>query len=167
MKPVDDVWKDISSLPSLNYPTTNHRFQDFLAPATAGPGGGGSGATLNRPSPPSPPLATTMLSLSTSSNSGHDHNSTHNNSPTGATSPLANQESPPEYSEKFKRLMKNRESASRSRARKQARGDELEKEVLRLTKENAKLKRLQKELCSASSQPSKKPKLHRTRSAPF
>ncbi|KAL4579005.1 hypothetical protein LXL04_015140 [Taraxacum kok-saghyz] len=173
MKPMDDVWKDISSLPSLHHPTATHHFQDFFAPAAARPGGsGGTGPTLHHPSPPSPspppPPPTTMLSLSTSGNSGHDQEPTPNNSSTGATSPVSNQRSPPEYSDKFKRLMKNRESAARSRARKQVRADELEQEVLRLTKENANLKRLQKEFCSASTaQFPKKPKLHRTRSAPF
>ncbi|KVI07752.1 hypothetical protein Ccrd_013891 [Cynara cardunculus var. scolymus] len=51
-----------------------------------------------------------------------------------------------------------------------ARANELEHEVLRLTKENAKLKRLQKEFCSASTctaQFPKKPMLHRSKSAPF
>ncbi|XP_023737470.1 bZIP transcription factor 27 isoform X2 [Lactuca sativa] len=170
MKPMDDVWKDISSLPSLHHPTTTHHLQDFFTPAAATAGGGRSGATLHHPSPPEPPPPpppTTMLSLSTSGNSAHDQEQIHNNPSTGATSHVANQRSPPEYSDKFKRLMKNRESAGRSRARKQARADELEHEVLRLKTENAKLKRLQKELCSASSQFPKKPKLQRTRSAPF
>ncbi|KAI3776501.1 hypothetical protein L1987_46286 [Smallanthus sonchifolius] len=154
MKPMDhDLWKDIITLPSLHHPTTTHHFQDFFAP--------GGGATLHHPPPP--PL-TTMLSLSTSGSSGHDQE--------GATSPhvvKVKQTSPPhQYTEKFKRLMKNRESAARSRARKQARADELEHEVLRLKKENAKLKRLQKELCSASTaQIPKKPRLPRSKSAPL
>lgn len=172
MKPMDDVWKEISSLPSLHHPTTTHHFQDFFAPA-ARPGGGAGGATvttlIHPPSPPPPP--TTMLSLSTSGNSGADQEPPHtNNSTTGATSLLVvkRQKSPSVYTEKFKRLMKNRESAARSRARKQARADELEHEVLRLTKENAKLKRLQNELCSASTaQFPKMPMLRRSKSAPF
>ncbi|KAI3725505.1 hypothetical protein L1987_65295 [Smallanthus sonchifolius] len=77
-----------------------------------------------RSHPPPPPL-TTMLSLSTSgSSSGHDQEPPHTG--TGATSPhvvKVKQTSPPQYTEKFKRLMKNRESAARSRARKQARAD--------------------------------------------
>ncbi|KAI3745791.1 hypothetical protein L6452_08200 [Arctium lappa] len=174
MKPMDDVWKEISSLPSLHHPTTTHHFQDFFAPAARPGGGGGGGATGTTMihHPPSPP-PTTMLSLSTSGNSGADQEPPHtNNSTTGATSTLVvkRQKSPSEYTEKFKRLMKNRESAARSRARKQARADELEHEVLRLTKENAKLKRLQKELCSSSASTAqfpKKPMLHRSKSAPF
>ncbi|KAJ9542171.1 hypothetical protein OSB04_028677 [Centaurea solstitialis] len=148
MKPMDDVWKEISSLPSLHHPTTTHHFQDFFAPA-ARPA---TGTTTIHHHPPSSPPPTTMLSLSTSGNSGPDQEPQQlhrNNSTTGATSSLVvvkRQKSPSEYSEKFKRLMKNRESAARSRARKQARADELEHEVLRLRKENAKLKRLQKEV---------------------
>ncbi|KAK4744384.1 hypothetical protein SAY87_010696 [Trapa incisa] len=42
--------------------------------------------------------------------------------------------------QKRRRLMKNRESAARSRARKQAYTDELESEVIQLQKENAKLR---------------------------
>ncbi|KAJ0781683.1 putative transcription factor bZIP family [Helianthus annuus] len=142
---MDDVWKDISSLPSLHHPTTTHHFQDFLAPPAPRPGGG---ATFHHP--PAPPVhepLTTMLSLSTSGNSEHDQDPPHNTtSIIVVTSPHVQETSPPEYTEKFKRLMKNRESAARSRARKQARADELEEEVLRLTKENAKLRRLQKEV---------------------
>lgn len=119
---MDDVWKDISSLPLLHHPitTTHHDFQDFLAP----PGGG---ATIHHPCPLTrPPLAsplTTMLSLSTScGNSGHVQDPPHTNSRTGGFSSLVvkvKQTSTPEYTEKFKRLMKNRASAARSRARKQ------------------------------------------------
>ncbi|XP_076940806.1 uncharacterized protein LOC143610119 [Bidens hawaiensis] len=163
MKPMDDVWEDISSLPSLHHPPTTHHFQDFFAPAAR--------PTIHHPSPPlSVPPLTTMLSLSTSGNSGHDQEPPHTNSIV-VTSPnviIVKQTSPPEYTEKFKRLMKNRESAARSRARKQARADELEHEVLRLMKENAKLKRLHKELCSTSTvQVPKNPRLHRSKSAPL
>ncbi|PWA90417.1 basic-leucine zipper domain-containing protein [Artemisia annua] len=143
MEPMDDVWSKMSSLPSLHHPTTttHDHFQDFFPPA-ATPGGGD---TLHHPTPP----PTTMLSFSTSGNSSrHDQEPPHT---TGTTSSpvLAKQTSPVEYTEKFKRSMKNRESASRSRARKQARADELEQEVERLTKENAKLKRLHKEVVVA------------------
>ncbi|XP_072955070.1 ABSCISIC ACID-INSENSITIVE 5-like protein 2 isoform X2 [Typha angustifolia] len=68
-----------------------------------------------------------------------------------------------------KRMIKNRESAARSRARKQAYTNELENKVSRLEEENEKLKKqkeLDKLLCSA---PPQEPKyqLRRTSSAPF
>ncbi|KAK1441032.1 hypothetical protein QVD17_06868 [Tagetes erecta] len=182
MKPMDDVWKHINNLPSLHHTITtthHHHFQDFLAPATTPSGR----AIIHLPSPPPRPLApplTTMLSLSTSGNSEDDqdqdldHDPPHIKSTTRSISShvvKVRQTSTPEYTEKFKRLMKNRESASRSRARKQARADELEHEVSRLTKENAKLKRLHKEflqLCSASTtHVPKKPRLLRSKSAPL
>ncbi|KAI7741165.1 hypothetical protein M8C21_018483, partial [Ambrosia artemisiifolia] len=166
-------WASNISLPSLHHPTTTHHFQDFFAPAPR-PGGA---ATLHHhhPPPPPPPPAvpphTTLLRLSTSGNSEHDQDPPHTNSTIVVTSHHVvnvNETSPPEYTEKFKRLMKNRESAARSRARKQARADELEQEVLRLTKENTRLKRLQKEFCSTSTaQVPKKPRLHRSNSTPL
>ncbi|GJR30995.1 retrotransposon protein, putative, ty1-copia subclass [Tanacetum coccineum] len=134
---MDDVWSNMNSLPSLDHhPTRTHdHFQDFFAPSAATPGAGRA-----TPRPP-----TTMLSLSTSCF-------------------VRQRSSPVEYSDKFKRLMKNRASAARSRARKQARADELEQEIVRLTKENAKLKRLHEELSSPSTvQVPKKPMLHRTK----
>nr|GEX79794.1 UBN2 domain-containing protein [Tanacetum cinerariifolium] len=156
---MDDVWSNINSLPSLDHhPTRTHdHFQDFFAPSAATAGG-------VRATPP----PTTMLSLSTSGNSsGHDQEPAAPHAPKGATSSLVfvkQSSSPVEYSDKFKRLMKNRASAARSRARKQARADELEQEIVRLTKENAKLKRLHEELSSPSTvQVPKKPMLHRTK----
>ncbi|KAK9154447.1 hypothetical protein Sjap_001927 [Stephania japonica] len=68
-----------------------------------------------------------------------------------------------------KRMIKNRESAARSRARKQAYTNELENKVSRLEEENEKLKR-QKELENAlPSLPPAEPKcqLRRTSSAPL
>ncbi|KAK8642341.1 hypothetical protein V6N13_011688 [Hibiscus sabdariffa] len=78
----------------------------------------------------------------------------------------------PESNEKsedrrHKRMMKNRESAARSRARKQAYTTELELEVAHLLEENAKLRRQQEKLLSASDQPPKKNTLTRTLTAPF
>ncbi|KAK9124868.1 hypothetical protein Scep_013714 [Stephania cephalantha] len=70
---------------------------------------------------------------------------------------------------RHKRMIKNRESAARSRARKQAYTNELENKVSRLEEENEKLKR-QKELEKAlPSLPPAEPKyqLRRTSSAPF
>ncbi|KAI3750764.1 hypothetical protein L2E82_21566 [Cichorium intybus] len=154
MKPMDDVWNDISGLPS---PTTSH-FQNFFSPALRPPGT----ATHFLPPPPSTP---TMLTLLTSTNSTlEDPNKRPKpNPPPKIFKPVTT--SPPEYTEKFRRLMKNRESAARSRARKQARADVLEQEVMRLAKENAKLKRQQKEV--SLSQLPKESRLHRTKSAPF
>ncbi|GJX90227.1 FD-like protein [Tanacetum coccineum] len=112
---MDDVWSNMNSLPSLDHhPTRTHdHFQDFFAPSAATPGAGRA-----TPRPP-----TTMLSLSTSGNSsGHDQEPPH--ATKGATSSLVfvkQSSSPVEYSDKFKRLMKNRASAARSRARKQIR----------------------------------------------
>ncbi|KAJ7944128.1 ABSCISIC ACID-INSENSITIVE 5-like protein 2 [Quillaja saponaria] len=67
-----------------------------------------------------------------------------------------------------KRVIKNRESAARSRARKQAYTNELELEVAHLLEENARLKRQQEQLClAASAQQTKKHSLNRTSTAPF
>ncbi|KAJ4702175.1 ABSCISIC ACID-INSENSITIVE 5-like protein 5 [Melia azedarach] len=80
---------------------------------------------------------------------------------------------------RHKRLIKNRESAARSRARKQesfspfflllnsAYTTELELEVSQLMEENAKLRKQQKQLLAASTQIPKKHSLHRTLTAPF
>lgn len=68
---------------------------------------------------------------------------------------------------RHKRMMKNRESAARSRARKQAYTTELEQEVAHLEQENAKLRRQLEQLLAASGQQTKKPSLYRTSTAPF
>ncbi|CAL9763283.1 unnamed protein product [Musa acuminata subsp. burmannicoides] len=69
---------------------------------------------------------------------------------------------------RHKRLIKNRESAARSRARKQAYTNELENKISLLQEENERLKK-QKELESAihEPQPDTKYQLRRTRSVPF
>ncbi|KAK5831627.1 hypothetical protein PVK06_015425 [Gossypium arboreum] len=61
-----------------------------------------------------------------------------------------------------KRMMKNRESAARSRARKQ-----LELEVAHLQEENAKLRRQQEKILATRDQVPKKNTLSRTSTAPF
>ncbi|XP_042392912.1 protein FD-like [Zingiber officinale] len=70
-----------------------------------------------------------------------------------------------------KRMMKNRESAARSRARKQAYANELEKEVDHLAKENRRLKfkyeMLLKQTLAAGLPEVKKRKIQRTVSASF
>ncbi|THU66624.1 hypothetical protein C4D60_Mb05t16110 [Musa balbisiana] len=67
-----------------------------------------------------------------------------------------------------RRMIKNRESAARSRARKQAYTNELELEVSRLKEENAKLKKQYEELRSAmAAQQLKSNTLQRSSTAPF
>nr|XP_024924135.2 bZIP transcription factor 27-like [Ziziphus jujuba var. spinosa]XP_048332232.1 bZIP transcription factor 27-like [Ziziphus jujuba var. spinosa] len=69
---------------------------------------------------------------------------------------------------RHKRMIKNRESAARSRARKQAYTNELELEVAHLQEENARLRRQQAKLCLAGpAQLPKKHTLQRTSTAPF
>ncbi|XP_076898740.1 protein FD-like [Bidens hawaiensis] len=68
---------------------------------------------------------------------------------------------------RHKRMIKNRESAVRSRARKQAYTNELENEVERLKEENARLKRQQQLQVATASQMTKKRGLQRTSTAPF
>ncbi|CAI9763529.1 unnamed protein product [Fraxinus pennsylvanica] len=69
---------------------------------------------------------------------------------------------------RYKRMMKNRESAVRSRARKQAYTNELELEVANLLEENARLlKQQQQSYLAAVAQRPKKPTLRRTSTAPF
>ncbi|CAH1421621.1 unnamed protein product [Lactuca virosa] len=68
---------------------------------------------------------------------------------------------------RHKRMIKNRESAARSRARKQAYMNELENEVERLKEENAKLKRQQQLQVATAAQRTKKRGLQRTSTAPF
>nr|XP_043617505.1 bZIP transcription factor 27-like isoform X2 [Erigeron canadensis] len=165
MKPSDDVWKDITSLSS---PTTNH-FQNFFQPATLRQPPLSTSSTAAHFFPPPPPTTPTMLTLLTPT-LDEDPCKRHKPNPPPPPQPpthsfMQPETSSPEYSEKFRRLMKNRESAARSRARKQARADELEVEVMRLAKENAKLKKMQKE--ASLSHVAKESRLHRTKSAPF
>ncbi|KAK6938987.1 Basic-leucine zipper domain [Dillenia turbinata] len=69
---------------------------------------------------------------------------------------------------RHKRMIKNRESAARSRARKQAYTNELELEIAHLMEENARLRRQQEKLCfAATSQLPKKNTLQRSLTAPF
>ncbi|KAJ8772534.1 hypothetical protein K2173_027711 [Erythroxylum novogranatense] len=68
---------------------------------------------------------------------------------------------------RHKRMIKNRESAARSRARKQAYTNELELEVAHLIEENAKLRRQQEKILAVTGQLPKKHTLYRTLTAPF
>ncbi|KAK4262039.1 hypothetical protein QN277_027651 [Acacia crassicarpa] len=69
--------------------------------------------------------------------------------------------------ERHKRMIKNRESAARSRARKQAYTNELEQKVESLTRENERLRKQQQEWSKASASDKKKKPLFRTSTAPF
>ncbi|KAD4583971.1 hypothetical protein E3N88_21572 [Mikania micrantha] len=97
MKPMDDIWNDISGLSS---PTTN-----LFAPVLRPPGDSGNFL-------PPPPSTATMLTLFTTPSNNSDDVDPNKR-------PKPNPHPQPEHSEKFRRLMKNRESAARSRARKQ------------------------------------------------
>ncbi|XP_065847288.1 protein FD [Euphorbia lathyris] len=67
-----------------------------------------------------------------------------------------------------KRMIKNRESAARSRARKQAYTQELEMEVAQLREENARLRKQQENhLTTDEVKTTKKKTLYRTSTAPF
>nr|XP_017224170.1 PREDICTED: bZIP transcription factor 27-like [Daucus carota subsp. sativus] len=66
---------------------------------------------------------------------------------------------------RHQRLIRNRESAARSRDRKEARTAELKEEMKRLKAENAELKQKQKVMEEAKAL--KKPSLNRSASAPF
>ncbi|MBA0792474.1 hypothetical protein Gohar_016971 [Gossypium harknessii] len=68
---------------------------------------------------------------------------------------------------RHKRKIKNRESAARSRARKQAYTNELELEVAHLLEENVKLRRQQDKLLASPRQIPKRSTLCRTLTAPF
>ncbi|KAK9067414.1 hypothetical protein SSX86_014743 [Deinandra increscens subsp. villosa] len=187
VRTMEEVWKDI------NLSATNHRdasvkavgyrgfiLQDFLAkpfssndtPSTAvSPPGYGSPS-----SPPPPPPPPMLLNL----NSGPDQmnfltedqaldvpasgllGSNNGNGGRMRMFPASGGD------RRHKRMIKNRESAARSRARKQAYTNELENEVERLKEENAMLKRQQEQVhMIAASQMTKKRGLERTSTAPF
>ncbi|XP_019172278.1 PREDICTED: protein FD-like [Ipomoea nil] len=89
--------------------------------------------------------------------------------PTCNIPPAANggKRSPPP-DQKRRRLIKNRISAARSRARKQAYTHELELEVAELSKENARLKKQHHELSVAAADHRRQHRpLRRTSSSPF
>ncbi|KAJ4842429.1 hypothetical protein Tsubulata_027295, partial [Turnera subulata] len=154
--------------------------------------------------PPPPPPPATVLSLNSGSglefldgNCGPVKRSSHSHEVLDSYPSLhkrrAAQESDDNSSgdRRHKRMIKNRESAARSRARKQenlsrslfkrkiyyfyshfvtssAYTNELELEVRHLTEENARLRRQHKELClAAAAQLPKKHTLYRTSTAPF
>ncbi|KAI0500032.1 hypothetical protein KFK09_018240 [Dendrobium nobile] len=179
-KTMEEVWKDMnlatlaheSQPPAAASGDTRHFFrgmilQDFLASAFKSPPSAAVSSELLQltlaptalslssglcgPVGPSNPAASSPFSLSAKKHPLED-------------APSCNAESDRHH----KRMMKNRESAARSRARKQAYTNELELEVAHRAEENAKLKKQNEELRVAmAAQIPKKDFLQRTSSAPF
>ncbi|XP_070023526.1 protein FD [Nicotiana sylvestris] len=190
LKTMEEVWKDIN-LSSLQEHTTTYSrdhdhhhqtanfngmiLQDFLARPFA-----------TDPPPPqaaSPVPATTMLNLNSVPELHFFGQNSMLHPPTpisqvpfeGLASSAANgRKRIPEIENnsvgdrRNKRMIKNRESAARSRARKQAYMNELELEVAHLLEENARLKKQQQQLrLESAAQVPKKKSLYRTSTAPF
>ncbi|KAK8948167.1 Protein FD [Platanthera guangdongensis] len=164
---MEEVWKDIalSSLPhelsppppSIDrHPTTDGSLsglilQDYLAGAFGEPPQPRHNSLEQLPLPP----CLLSLSLPTQPN-------------LTAEQPSANAIAG--WDRRQKRIIKNRESAGRSRARKQAYTNELEMEIAQLAQENAALKKEQEEAAMAGQMVSQVPtkgKLKRGSSAPF
>eukprot|EP00256_Glycine_max_P030175 XP_006573542.1 protein FD [Glycine max] len=184
---MEEVWKDIN-LATLNEQSTistrpnveGVMFQDFLArpfttidpPNTTLLSSASSETAANSlfsPASPGPPLVT----LSLSSLPHHHHFRFEH--PSSIPPPPSNKRfaQPADHcstigDRRNKRMIKNRESAARSRARKQAYTNELELEVEHLKEENARLKRQQQQLYEAAvSEQKKKGTLCRASTAPF
>ncbi|KAF5455738.1 hypothetical protein F2P56_025284 [Juglans regia] len=192
-KLMEEVWKDISlaslqdhSSNTLSSTTTTQNpafcatiLQDFLArPLNKEPptrGASSSGATELSLAVETTflgslaPTPATILSL----NSGSDFPYPEIRTPVGVGSnpqlQRAQENVEDSIDRRHKRMIKNRESAARSRSRKQAYTNELELEVARLQKENARLRRQQEELClvAGRAQLPKKHRIYRTSTAPF
>ncbi|KAL2333833.1 hypothetical protein Fmac_015046 [Flemingia macrophylla] len=158
-KMMEDVWKDINININLTSLTDHHatskaaKFQDFLQ--------------VRPSSPPASPL--TALCLATHPESHidlqlaqpHPHRTS-----TCKRPPTCPRET------RHARLIKNRESAARSRARKQesiAYEFELQQKIKQLQEENARLRRQQQPLreTAANKQKGGKGNLYRTYTAPF
>ncbi|XP_047166691.1 protein FD-like [Vigna umbellata] len=195
---MEEVWKDINLATLNDQVTrsaTTHSnlggviLQDFLArPFTMDPPNtilsSQTPSLYGAPSSPAPPLLT-ALSLSShphlhfdphTQKPSHPHHppppSNHSCFTTPTTASLgAKRFAEPDCNlgdRRNKRMIKNRESAARSRARKQAYTNELEVEVEQLKEENARLKRQQKQLSEvAASEQKKKSSLYRASTAPF
>ncbi|KAK4710129.1 hypothetical protein R3W88_004642 [Solanum pinnatisectum] len=191
-KTMEEVWKDINlscSRDPQNTTATNSTtnfggiiLQDLLARPFANNPSTAAATAYGSPVPPLPPPPVTMLTL----NSGPEFHffstlnpmrqtQQKNISNEGLASPASGRKRHPESDnnnsgdQKSKRMIKNRESAARSRARKQAYTNELEMEVANLMEENARLKRQQQQLClaSAGAQLPKMKSLNRTSTSPF
>ncbi|XP_027362702.1 bZIP transcription factor 27-like [Abrus precatorius] len=182
---MEEVWKDIN-LASLNdqntRPTTNHSnlggviFQDFLAidppnnTNTILSSASSESASLYRPAspappPPPPPPPLTALSLHFDPLTPKPSNPSSFRTFTLGTKRFP--DTLPDCSlgdRRNKRMIKNRESAARSRAY----TNELELKVEHLREENARLRRQQQQLSeAAATQQIKKGSLYRTSTAPF
>ncbi|XP_027915379.1 protein FD [Vigna unguiculata] len=190
---MEEVWKDINLATLNDQVTTTHSnfggviLQDFLArPFTIEPPNtilsSQTPSLYAAPSSPAPPLLT-ALSLSSHphlhfdphTHKPHHHPPPPSNHPCFAAPTTASlgakRFAEPDCNlgdRRNKRMIKNRESAARSRARKQAYTNELEVEVEQLKEENARLKRQQKQLSEvAASEQKKKGSLYRASTAPF
>ncbi|PSR99562.1 Protein FD like [Actinidia chinensis var. chinensis] len=181
-KSMDDVWKGMS----LSSPNHNRRpaagdalnLQDILACPSTKKGDGpfsGGGAVAGHLAPP----PATALSLRISSHDDDGGGRPYfmscledlSSSPDLFSSLHKKRGSENEDNSgnwRHKRMMKNRESAARSRSRKQAYANGLEMEVARLMDENDKLRtQLEKFKAAAADELPKKNTLHRTLTAPF
>lgn len=179
---MEEVWKDISlsSLQdhSANYSLDHHRHDRHHQGANFG------GMTLqdclsrpfvneSSPVPAAPPVSanpgTTMLNLnSVPELHFFDNPLRQNSNASGRKRNVPETEDKSTGDRRNQRMIKNRESAARSRARKQAYMNELEMEVAQLVQENARLKKQQQQLCiAAADQVPKKNSLFRTSTAPF
>ncbi|XP_069149445.1 bZIP transcription factor 27-like [Solanum lycopersicum] len=183
-KTMEEVWKDINLSCSRDAQNTSGMvLQDLLArpfandPSTA--------AVTRAYGSPVPPPPVTMLTLNSvpefhffsNLNPIRQNQQKHiSNDALASPAPGRKRHSESDNNNnnsselKNKRMIKNRESAARSRARKQAYTNELEMEIANLMEENARLKRQQQQLCLASSagaQLPKKKSLNRTSTAPF
>ncbi|KAJ9561815.1 hypothetical protein OSB04_006975 [Centaurea solstitialis] len=196
---MEEVWKDINLTTTNHPATTAKAypgfiFQDFLAKPFSTTTTNDNTPTRISPSPPPPPPPVAHPPMLLNLNSGPDQMSFLSEDPTRNVCPFdqvlasANSSSGGLLSNgigggmwmlpatdrtggdrRHKRMIKNRESAARSRARKQAYTNQLENEVDRLKEENARLKRQHQQLqmATAASQVTKKGGLQRATTAPF
>ncbi|KAI3761861.1 hypothetical protein L1987_52283 [Smallanthus sonchifolius] len=182
---MEEVWKDINLSTTNNHHKTYRGFilQDFLAKPFSSNNDTPTSVSSSPPRPPPPPPPPVLLNL----NSGPEQLNFVTEDPTtpNVDQVLGSADSCSVLlghgiggmrilpvteraggDRRHNRMIKNRESAARSRARKQAYTNELENEVERLKEENAKLKR-KHQLQSATTQMTKKGGLQRTSTVPF
>uniref|UniRef100_A0A0A9K9C9 Uncharacterized protein n=1 Tax=Arundo donax TaxID=35708 RepID=A0A0A9K9C9_ARUDO len=187
---MDEVWKDYMSLscgtpasastsPPPSYRAGNGILQDFMASDPV--------PSLSVPQPQQPPtpplLPPTALSLSStleftylggggggSSTSGDDSLGVFSFAPAAPRpNPRVVMDSSCSSDRRHRRMIKNRESAARSRARKQAYTNELELELAQLRRENQMLIKRHQDLnvrLSMTAQVPDRPTVQRSRSAP-